>query len=143
MAQVAVPRQIFQEIQTDIPRIPRLLSTSFRLTEARRNEIRSQPIPLAAKSSGCPPRSAGTRCFASIKALFCRRRPPHLTDLPVMPVLAARAGGRSTTNLVSKSINSSSATFPHSLGRQQTMEHGFLCTSHSGLVSEIGMQTET
>jgi hypothetical protein len=51
----------------------------FRLTEARRNEIRSQLPPFEAKSSGCPPRSAGTCCFAFIKAHLCRRRLPHLT----------------------------------------------------------------
>jgi hypothetical protein len=82
--------------QTDIPQIPGLLSAIFRLIEARRNEIRSQLPPFEAKSSGCPPRSAGTRCFAFIKAHLCRRRLPHLTHLPVMPVPAAPAAGRST-----------------------------------------------
>jgi hypothetical protein len=53
---------------TDIPQIPGLLSVIFRLIEARRNEIRSQLPLFEAKSSGCPPRSAGTRCFAFIKA---------------------------------------------------------------------------
>jgi hypothetical protein len=65
----------------DIPQIPGLLSVIFRLIEARRNEIRS-PLPLfEAKSPGCPPRSAGTRCFAFIKAHLCRRRRPHLTPI--------------------------------------------------------------
>src|SRR3984893_16859396 len=66
---------------TDIPQIPGLLSAIFRLIEARRNEIRSQLPLFEAKSSGCPPRSAGTRCFAFIKAHLCRRRLPHLTPI--------------------------------------------------------------
>jgi hypothetical protein len=69
-------------LPSDIPRIPRLLSTIFRLPEVRRNEIRSQPIPLAAKPPACPPRSAGTRCFAFIKAHLCRRRLSHRTPSP-------------------------------------------------------------
>ena len=64
---------------TDIPQIPGLLSAIFRLIEARRNEIRSQLPLFEAKSSGCPPRSAGTCCFAFIKAHHCRRRLSHLT----------------------------------------------------------------
>jgi hypothetical protein len=70
---------LLRTLPPDIPRIPRLLSTIFRLPEVRRNEIRSQPIPLAAKPPGCPPRSAGTRCFAFIKAHLCRRRLSHQT----------------------------------------------------------------
>jgi len=49
-----------------------------RLIEARRNEIRSQPRLFEARSSGRPPRSAGTRCLAFIKAHLCRCRLPHL-----------------------------------------------------------------
>jgi hypothetical protein len=48
------------------------LSVIFRLIEARRNEIRSQLPLFEAKSSGCPLRSAGSRCFAFIKAHLCR-----------------------------------------------------------------------
>jgi hypothetical protein len=51
----------------------------FRLIEAHRNEIRSQLPLFEAKSWGCPPRSAGTRWFAFIKAHLCRLRLPHLT----------------------------------------------------------------
>jgi len=54
------------------------MSVIFRLIEARRNEIRSQLPLFEAKSPGCPPRSAGTCCFAFIKAHLCRRRLPHL-----------------------------------------------------------------
>jgi hypothetical protein len=54
-------------VYSDIPQIPGLLSVIFRLIEPRRNEIRSQLPLFEAKSSGCPPRRAGTRCFAFIK----------------------------------------------------------------------------
>ena len=73
----------------DISQIPGLLSAIFRLIEARRNEIRSQLPLLEAKSSGCPPRSAGTRCFAFIKAHLCRR---CLSQRPRSPVHAGAGG---------------------------------------------------
>jgi hypothetical protein len=76
-----------------------LLSVIFRLIEARRNEIRS-PLPLfEAKSPGCPPRSAGTRCFAFIIKAHPLPSPSAASDphLPVMPVRAAPAAGRSAT----------------------------------------------
>jgi hypothetical protein len=85
-----------RRILSDIPRISGLLGMMFRLIEARRNAIRSQPHLFAAKSSGRPPRSGGTRCFASIKAQLCRRRLWHLppSNLPVMLVPAVLAVGR-------------------------------------------------
>ena len=55
----------------------------FRLMGARRNKIQSQTTPLAAKSSGRPPRRAETRCFAFIEAQLCRRRLSHSTPSPV------------------------------------------------------------
>jgi hypothetical protein len=64
----------------------------FRLIEAPRNEIPSQPAPLAIKSSGCPPRRAETRCVAFIKAHLCCRRLSHLTRSPGH---AGAGGGRS------------------------------------------------
>ena len=74
-------RRFLCTVSTDIPQIPGLLSVIFCLIEAHRKEIRSQLPLFEAKSSGCPPRSAGTRCFAFIKAHLCRRRLPHLTPI--------------------------------------------------------------
>jgi hypothetical protein len=39
---------------TEIPPVPGLLGATFRLGEARRNKIRPQTNPVAAKSAGCP-----------------------------------------------------------------------------------------
>jgi len=66
-------------ISTDIPRIPCTLAVIFHIHQGRRKEIRTQPAPFAAKSSGCSPGEAATHCFASIEAVLSRRRQSHLT----------------------------------------------------------------
>jgi len=83
---------IAERYGADIPRIPGLLGPIFRLIDAPRNEIPSQPAPLAIKSSGCPPRRAETRCVAFIKAHLCCRR---LSLLTRSPGHAGAGGGRS------------------------------------------------
>src|SRR5260370_8538838 len=77
------PAVLARSYLTDIPRIPDSSGVIFRLIEARDNEIRLQPTPLAAKPSDRPPGDARTRRFSSIKAHLCRRRPSHLTRPPV------------------------------------------------------------
>ena len=64
----------------------------FRLIEERRNGNSIAADPLTAKMAEAGPRSAGTRCFALIKAHLCRRRLPHLTRSPVH---AGASGARS------------------------------------------------
>jgi len=49
------------------------LGLVFGLIGARRNEIRSRPPLFAAKLPHCLPEDSGARCFAFIKAQFCRR----------------------------------------------------------------------
>ena len=66
---------------SDILRIPRLLGAIFRLIEGAWQQNSIAADPLTSKSSDCPPRSAETRCFASIKAHVCRRL-SHLTRSP-------------------------------------------------------------
>ena len=70
------------------------LSAIFRLIEARRNEIRVQPVSFAANRSGCSPRGSGTRGFASFQAQLCLRRLSHLTPAAVMPERAAQGARR-------------------------------------------------
>ena len=79
---------------SDIPRIPGLVGAIFRLSEARRNEILSQPTRWRSKWRVARPCCAGTRCFAFIKAHLCRRRLSHLTDLRFMLARAALAAVR-------------------------------------------------
>jgi hypothetical protein len=78
--------------QQTFPRIPGPLGVIFRFIRAARNELRSQPPPFAAKSSGCSPREAATRCFAVTKAHLCRR---HLSHLTHVAVTLAPGGARS------------------------------------------------
>jgi hypothetical protein len=59
---------------SDIPRIAGPSGTIFRLTEARRNEIRSQPTGWQPEWRDARPRRAETRRFAFIKAHLSRLR---------------------------------------------------------------------
>jgi hypothetical protein len=51
----------------------------FHIHQGRRKEIRTQPAPFAAKSSGYSPGEAATHCLASIEAVLSCRRQSHLT----------------------------------------------------------------
>jgi hypothetical protein len=55
------------------------LAVIFHIHQGRRKEIRTQPAPFAAKSSGYSPGEAATHCLASIEAVLSCRRQSHLT----------------------------------------------------------------
>src|SRR5216684_1428617 len=57
-------------------------SVIFCLSDARWNEIRSQPPLVALKSPGSSPLSVGTRCRVFTKAHLCCRRLSHLNPSP-------------------------------------------------------------
>jgi hypothetical protein len=76
------------------PGFPASRSRFSVLLTHRRSEIRSQPRPFAAKSSGCSRLSAGTRRSAFIKAHLCSRRLSYLTAAALMlaPLVRPQSG---------------------------------------------------
>jgi hypothetical protein len=73
-------------ISTDIPRIAGLLGSARRTTtkfDAADRLTAKMTRRLASQGRNSP-------LCPEIKAHFCRRRPPHLTDLSVMPARGDR-----------------------------------------------------
>jgi hypothetical protein len=64
--------------KSDIPQIPGRLGVIFRLIEARRSGIRSQPPPFSGQTVGLLGLRGCSRCFAFSTPHLSRRRLSHL-----------------------------------------------------------------